>query len=167
MEKTLLRTGDAHLPHKPQRRHRLERVTVVRAYSLVVFMGLSMLIPGNGFAQNYSGQWLGTIIESKNRCENLGKAEPGDYKLTIVHKDNDIMIMENVVQRPYKGIIDPQSPQKVDVYGTYSDDGGYVTERVDIVFDNVSTGSGESTWRWSDGYYQCGGQFRFRLEKIR
>ncbi len=140
---------------------------MVRSYGLIILMGFLLFIPGSLSAQNYSGQWLGTITESTNRCENLGKAEPGDYKLTIVHKNNDIMIMENVVQRPYKGGINTDKPATFVVYGTYNDDGGYVTERVDIVFGDDATGAGESVWRWSDGYYQCGGQFRFELEKIR
>ena len=118
-------------------------------------------------AQDYSGQWLGSITESVNRCERLGKAEPGDYKLTITQKNNDITIMENVVQRPYNGTIDPGKPGEVHVSGAYNDDGGYVTELVDIDFENDSTGAGRSVWYWSDGLHGCGGHFRFTLKKIR
>jgi hypothetical protein len=130
-------------------------------------IGLLLIQPVSVSAGNYSGQWLGTITESKNRCENLGKAEPGDYKLTIVHKDGDIMIMDNVVQRPYKGVINPQRPQKIYVNGAYNEDGGYVTEMVDIVFTDDEKGEGQSVWSWSDGYHQCGGRFKFKLHKIR
>ena len=133
----------------------------------IVLIGLFFMLPATSFSQNYSGQWLGTVTESINRCERLGKAEPGDYKLTIVHQDSDIMIMENVVQRPYTGVISPQRPRNVFVNGTYIDDGGYVTELVDIVFESDSKGQGQSVWRWSDGYYQCGGRFHFDLKKIR
>jgi hypothetical protein len=61
------------------------------------------MLPECVWAQDYSGQWLGKITESHNRCEDLGKDEPGEYKLTIVQKDNEILHMENVVQRPYRG----------------------------------------------------------------
>jgi hypothetical protein len=133
---------------------------------IVLVLGL-WLVPAGVGAQDYSGQWLGTITESQNRCESLGKAEPGDYKLTIVHKDNDILLMENVVQRPYRGVVHPQRPQNVHVQGAYNDDGGYVTEMIDIVFASESAGEGHSVWNWSDGYYACGGRFKFTLEKIR
>ncbi len=133
----------------------------------IILTGVLLIQPLSVLAENYSGQWLGTITESNNRCESLGKAEPGEYKLTIVHKDNEIMIMENVVQRPYKGVINPQRPQNIYVNGAYNEDGGYVTEMVDIVFTDEEKGEGQSVWSWSDGYHQCGGRFKFKLEKIR
>jgi hypothetical protein len=130
-------------------------------------MIIVMLPSARCVAQDYSGQWLGTITESVNRCERLGKAEPGDYKLTIIQKDNDIAIMENVVQRPYNGTLDPGRPGEVQVSGAYNDDGGYVTELVDIEFENDSKGAGRSVWYWSDGLHGCGGHFQFELKKIR
>jgi hypothetical protein len=74
--------------------------------------------------------------------------------------------LENVVQRPYKGIIDPKRPLNLHVNGSYVKDGGYVHEMLDIGFENDSTGEGGSMWQWSDGYYQCGGRFQFNLKKI-
>ena len=118
-------------------------------------------------AQNFSGQWLGNVTESLSRCEGIGKVEPGDYKLTIVHKEAEIMLMENVEQVPYTGIINPKRPRNVFVQGVYNIHGGYVTEMLDIVFDGTQKGRGESVWSWSDGYHQCGGRFKFGLEKIR
>jgi hypothetical protein len=118
-------------------------------------------------AQNYSGTWLATVNDSVSWCKNLGKTEPGDYKLTIVHKGNDITLLENVVQRPYKGIIDPKRPLNLHVNGSYVKDGGYVNEMIDIGFENDSTGMGGSVWQWSDGYFQCGGRFKFDLKRIR
>ncbi len=118
-------------------------------------------------AQDYNGTWLGTVSESVSWCKNIGKAEPGDYKLTIIQDGNDITIMENVVQRPYKGVINPKRPHNVHVNGSYVEDAGYVNEMVDIVFENDSIGKGESAWQWSDGYFQCGGRFKFELKRIR
>ena len=126
-----------------------------------------LMQPGLSYGFDYSGQWLGTITESVNHCKNLGKAEPGEYKLTIRHKGNEIIVMENVVQRPYTGVFNPQQPQIAHVIGTYVDDGGYVTELVDIEFKSDTTGNGKSVWRWSSGYYSCGGNFAFSLVKIR
>lgn len=121
--------------------------------------------PGMSYGLDFTGQWLGTITESINRCDHLGKAKPGDYKLTISHQGNDIVVTENVVQRPYTGVFNPQRPQFAHVQGAYVDNGGYVTELVDIEFDSVTTGKGKSVWRWSGGYYSCGGTFNFTLVK--
>lgn len=134
---------------------------------VILLSGTALMAPVSLGAQNYSGQWLGTIITSHNRCEDLGKAEPGAYKLTIVHKDDEILLMENVVQRPYRGVVNPKRPRNVNVQGAYSVDGGYVTESIDIEFANEHQGSGQSVWSWSDGYHQCGGRFAFELTLIR
>ncbi len=118
-------------------------------------------------AQNYGGTWLAKVNESVTWCKNIGKTEPGDYKLTIVHEGSDITLLENVVQRPYKGFIDPKRPLNLNVNGSYAKDGGYVNEMIDIAFENDNAGKGESAWQWSDGYYQCGGRFQFDLKRIR
>lgn len=124
-------------------------------------------LPTQAMAIDYAGQWLGTIGESINRCEGMGKAEPGDYKLTIIHEGPDITIMENVQQHPYTGVINPDKPLEVFVQGTYVQDGGYVSELITITFTDETRGKGESVWRWSDGYYECGGRFSFVLNRIR
>ena len=98
--------------------------------------------------------------------ESISSTEPGDYKLTIVQKGNDVTLLENVVQRPYRGVINPNRPRNLHVNGSYIKDGGYVNELIDIAFDSDSAGEGGSMWQWSDGYYQCGGRFKFKLEKI-
>jgi hypothetical protein len=138
----------------------------MRAYTLLVL--IVILSPCTVLGADYNGQWLGTIIESIDRCQRLGKGEPGDYKLTIIHEeDGDLTLMENVVQRPYSGVVNPKKPSAAVVQGTYVDDGGYVSEMVNIDFKDESTGRGMSVWSWTDGYHSCGGRFSFTLEKIR
>ena len=136
---------------------------------LRIFLGCFLLLAPAfpAAAQNYSGQWLATVSESVSWCKNLGKTEPGDYKLTIVHKGNDVTLLENVVQRPYKGLIDPKRLLNLHVTGSYAKDGGYVNEMIDMGFENDSAGQGGSVWQWSDGYFQCGGRFKFDLKRIR
>jgi hypothetical protein len=53
------------------------------------------------------------------------------------------------------------------VRGTYADAGGYVTEEVLIQFAGPGSGTGQSVWRWSDGWHQCGGRFLLTLKKKR
>ena len=91
------------------------------------------VLAGPAAAQNYGGTWLAKVNESVSWCKNIGKTETGDYKLTIVHKGNDITLLENVVQRPYKGFIDPARPLNLHVTGSYTKDGGYVNEMIDIL----------------------------------
>ena len=126
-----------------------------RSAALILFISILLVHPVLSHGNDYSGQWLGTITESKNLCKKLGKAEPGDYKLTITQQGEDIVIMENVVQRPYRGRINPERPNFFHVQGSYVDDGGYVSELVDIEFESETAGKGISVWRWSDGYYAC------------
>jgi hypothetical protein len=75
--------------------------------------------------------------------------------------------MENVVKRPYKGFFETDSPGQIQVRGTYADAGGYVTEEVFIKLAESGSGAGQSVWRWSDGWHQCGGRFHFTLKKNR
>ena len=138
----------------------------MKILGICLYSFLLLAMASHVSAQDYNGTWLATVSESVTWCINIGKTEPGDYKLTIVQKGNDITLLENVVQRPYKGFIDPKRPLNLHVNGSYIKDGGYVNEMIDIAFENDSAGKGESAWQWSDGYYQCGGRFKFKLKKI-
>jgi hypothetical protein len=55
-------------------------------------------------------------------------------------------IMENVVQQPPNGTLNPGRPGSIQVSEAYNDDGGYVTEVVGIDFENDSKGTGRSVW---------------------
>jgi hypothetical protein len=136
--------------------------------SLVIFVGFICINPGFSHGLDYSGQWLGTVTKTENSCKkDLGKAKLGDYKLTIMHKGKDLVVMENVVQRPYTGPFNSQQPGIARVHGSYVVDGGYVTESVNVEFVDDATGKGDSVWRWSNGYLACGGRFIFTLVKIK
>ncbi|MGD9971684.1 MAG: hypothetical protein AB7S77_01360 [Desulfatirhabdiaceae bacterium] len=119
----------------------------------------------NADAQDFSGGWTGVITESNTNCKKLGKAEPGEYRLTFIQNGNELTAMENTVKRPYKGIFEEGNPMRIVVRGTYEDKGGYVTEEVILDFTSDRTGNGHSIWGWSDGWFQCGGSFRFSLSK--
>ena len=135
--------------------------------SRLIIAGCLFFLPNLSIAADYSGHWLGTITESVNNCKDLGKAKPGNYKLTIEQEGNDVVIMENIVRRPYTGHFTPEHPQRIHVQGSYSIDGGYVNEMVNIDFEGDAAGKGKSIWRWSDGYFACGGTFSFSLEKLK
>jgi len=118
-------------------------------------------------AQDYSGTWSGVVTESTSDCKNIVKAKPGEYRFTFAQKGDELTIMENVARRPYRGFIEADNPRHVQVRGTYADAGGYVTEEVFIKFAEPGSGTGQSAWRWSDGWHQCGGRFLFTLRKNR
>jgi hypothetical protein len=129
------------------------------AFSLVLACSL------NAAAQNYDGVWTGIVTESKTDCKKVGKAEPGEYKLTFIQQGDELTAMENTNRRPYKGVVEKDNPRSVIVRGTYPETGGYVTEAVRLEFDDDFSGNGYSVWVWSDGWLQCGGNFRFTLLK--
>lgn len=136
--------------------------------SLVILVGIICINPGFSHGLDYGGQWLGTITKTENNCKkDLGKAGLGNYKLTIIEKGKDLVIMENVVKRPYTGAFNFQQQRIARVHGSYVVDGGYVTESVNVEFIDEATGKGDSVWRWSNGYLACGGRFNFTLVKIK
>lgn len=139
----------------------------MRERCLLIACGLILLCSVNAVAQDYGGTWTGVITESTSDCYNIVKAKPGEYQLTFVQKGDELMIMVNVVRRPYRGFIEADSPGHVQVRGTYADAGGYVSEEVYIRFAESNSGTGRSVWRWSDGWHQCGGRFLFTLQKKR
>lgn len=118
-------------------------------------------------AQDFSGLWSGVVTESTSDCKNIVKAKPGEYRLTFAQKGDELTIIENAAKRPYRGFFESDSSGRIQVRGTYADVGGYVTEDVIIVFVDSSSGTGQSLWRWSDGWHQCGGHFIFKLKKSR
>jgi hypothetical protein len=131
----------------------------------LVACSLIMAFPLSASAQDYSGPWTGVVTETTSDCKNIVKAKPGEYQLTIVQEGDELTIMESVARRPYKGFLEADNPRQVQVRGTYADAGGYVTEDVTIKFANSGAGTGQSVWRWSDGWHQCGGRFAFTLKK--
>lgn len=139
----------------------------MRERCLLIACGLILLCSVNAVAQDYGGAWTGVITESTSDCYNIVKAKPGEYRLTFVQKGDELTIMVNTVRRPYKGFLEADNPRQVQVRGTYADAGGYVTEEVLIQFAGPGSGTGQSVWRWSDGWHQCGGRFLLTLKKTR
>lgn len=131
----------------------------------LVACSLIMAFPLSVPAQDYNGTWTGVVTESTSDCKNIVKAKPGEYRLTFVQEGDELTITESVARRPYKGFLEADNPRQVQVRGTYADAGGYVTEDVTIKFANSGSGTGQSVWRWSDGWHQCGGRFAFTLKK--
>jgi hypothetical protein len=132
----------------------------------IAVLGIMWMQPALSHATDYTGQWRGAITEPTKDCKNLGKGKPGEYTLTFVHKGDEFVGMENSVKRPYKGVVNPSRPQFVHLVGSYVTDGGYVMETVDLEFQTETKGIGKSTWRWSNDFFSCGGNFTFALEKI-
>jgi hypothetical protein len=134
---------------------------------LLVGCSVIMACSLNAAAQDYSGTWTGVITESTSDCNKIAKAKPGEYQLTLTQEGDELTIMESAARRPYKGFLEADNPRQVQVRGTYADAGGYITEEVFIKFTESGSGAGQSVWRWSDGWHQCGGRFVFTLKKKR
>lgn len=131
---------------------------------LLVVCTLSLLsVPG--FALDLNGTWKATVTDSLSHCKKLGKYEPGDYIIHITQKGSSISIFDETSQTEYVGAVKQGAPNHVHVRTTDNLHGGYVTELVDIEFENEQAGKGGSVWRWSDGLFECGGSYKFTLLK--
>ncbi|MCG6919053.1 MAG: hypothetical protein LJE88_02820 [Deltaproteobacteria bacterium] len=132
---------------------------------LIVVCTVSLLsVPG--FALDLNGIWNVTVTDSITHCAGAGKGKVGDYTIALTQKGDKITIIGQASQTRYVGEAKQGAPNHVHVHSTDNLHGGYVTELVDIDFDNDQTGKGGSVWRWSDGLYQCGGSYKFTLHKI-
>ena len=134
---------------------------------LLIACSLILTCAVTAAAQDYSGTWTGVVTESTSDCKNIVKANPGEYRLAFVQKGDELTILPSSANRPYRGFIEADNPGRVQVRGVYADAGGYISEEVLIQFTGADTGVGQSAWRWSDGWHQCGGRFRFTLKKGR
>ncbi len=139
----------------------------MREIRLLIACSLVLACSVTADAQDFSGAWAGVVTESTSDCKNIVKGKPGEYRLSFAQKGDELTIIENVARRPYKGFIEADNPGRIQVRGTYADSGGYVTEDVIIKFADSGSGTGQSIWRWSDGWHQCGGRFIFTLKKRR
>jgi hypothetical protein len=137
----------------------------MRELRLLIVCSFILFCSMSATAQDYSGTWSGVVTDSTSDCKSIVKAKPGEYHLTFVQKGDELTIVENVARRPYKGYIEADNPEYIQVRGTYADAGGYITEEVFIKFSESSSGTGQSVWKWSDGWHQCGGRFVFMLKK--
>ena len=116
-------------------------------------------------AQDYSGTWTGTVTEASSSCKNIVKAVPGEYSLTFTQSGNELTIVPSAARRSYRGVLDAAHPGRVQVRGTYPDDGGLISEEVVVNFTGPDSGAGQSAWRWANAWHQCGGRFLFTLKK--
>lgn len=116
-------------------------------------------------AEDLTGDWNATVTESFTYCENLGKDYVGNYSIRITQTGNVISIVgERGIT--WTGIIKNENSKHAHVRATFNKDGGYVTELIDIDFDaSLKEGRGGSVWTWTDGLFQCGGSFKFKLKK--
>ena len=139
----------------------------MRELCMLIVCSFIMFGPTHVDAQDYSGTWAGVVTESTSDCRNIVKAKPGEYQLAFVQKGDELTILEKTARRPYRGFVEADNPRHVQVRGTYADAGGYITEDVLIQFVGASSGTGQSAWKWSAGWHQCGGRFLFTLKKIK
>jgi hypothetical protein len=139
----------------------MQKMRLLLAFSLILTCSVTAV------AQDYGGPWTGVVTESTSDCKNIVKANPGEYRLTFVQKGDELTIVPSTANRPYRGFIEADNPGHVQVRGVYADAGGYISEEVSIRFAGAGAGTGQSVWRWSDGWHQCGGRFLFTLKKNR
>lgn len=135
--------------------------------TVLIMMSVMLVATCTAVAQDaFTGQWIAEVTESTTHCERIGKDLLGEYHLTFNLEGTELTLQGQRDHVTYHGILNPADPLKAHVQATYNEDGGYVTELVDIAFsEDGASGQGGVTWRWSDGLHQCGGSFLFILKR--
>jgi len=116
-------------------------------------------------AGDYGGVWKAHVTESMTTCEEIGRDKVGEYTIEIFQSEKKVIVQ---AQRPnvrYTGKFLADDPNAIHLNSTYEEDGGYVTELVDLFFENGATAHGNVVWTWSDGLYTCGGTYQFNLKR--
>ena len=115
--------------------------------------------------KNLFDTWSTTYNQDVSKTHELGEYPFCGYRDTIN------LIVNHIVKNNHKTVVDMGVGSGVLSKQLY-DKGHFIigvdfsTKMIDIAFDSDSAGQGGSMWQWSDGYYQCGGRFKFDLKKI-
>lgn len=116
-------------------------------------------------ADEFGGIWEAEVTKEMTVCEEIGRDKVGHYTIEVFQSDKNLIVQ---AQRPnvrYFGKFLEDNPMAAHLQSTYEEDGGYVTELVDMVFNDESSASGDVVWTWSDGVYSCGGTYSFVLNR--
>lgn len=137
----------------------------MKKLNILICVFTLLLIANGAFAEDLSGKWLADVTSAETQCEDLGWDPVGNYTIEIFKGEKSIII---VPQRPhvrYVGKFLTDMPNKAHLRATYMKDGGYLTEIVDITFENSQSATGKTLWQWSDGVFACGGSYSFVLKR--
>lgn len=134
--------------------------------NIITIMALFILLAAfPAMAGDYGGTWKAEVTESLTACEDLGRDFVGHYTIEVFQSKDNLIVQ---AQRPnvrYIGKLKAENPNMAHLQATYTKDGGYVTELVDIEFEGGVAAKGGVVWRWSDGVYACGGSYTFVLTR--
>jgi len=138
---------------------------IMRNIQIVILALVVILAAPIALAGDYGGTWKAEVTESKTTCKDLGRDSVGHYTIEIFQSRDNLIVQAERPNVRYVGKLVPDNPNKAHLQATYIKDGGYVTELVDIEFEDGKAAKGGVVWRWSDGVYACGGNFRFILTR--
>ena len=131
---------------------------------LILISAIVLLLTASpAIAGDYGGTWQAEVTESLTTCEDLGRDFVGQYTIEVYQSKDNLIVQAERPNVRYVGKLMTDNHNKAHLQATYIKDGGYVTELVDIDFDDSQTAQGRVLWRWSDGVYACGGSFSFVL----
>ena len=114
---------------------------------------------GTNTAINASGTWRFQDTSVWDSCDPNPQLEVNTCTVT----QNGTNVTFEVDGNTFTGTIN--SPT-ITVSGTYTENGGNVTQDITVTLSSTTSGIGTSTWDWSDGANNCSGGSDFTFRKV-
>jgi hypothetical protein len=106
-----------------------------------------------------TGTWRYSDTDAWDTCDPNAPIETGTCSVTQ-NGDNVTIVIDGIA---YTGSIIDSTAY---VSGSYSENGGTVTQDIIVMLSSNSAGEGTSNWIWTDGYNSCDGGSEFTYEKV-
>jgi len=138
-------------------------------YPLIALLSC-LLAPSVLFAGEYDGQWLATVNKASSTCKSIGRAIEGDYDAVIKQEQGQTLTLTvTKTGTVFHGIKlksgSEKDPHLMRLVASYLEEAGIISQEMNIEMIDTNSGTGDTTWSWSDGLMICGGQYTFTLKR--
>ena len=121
-------------------------------------------------AGEYDGLWLATVHKAFSTCKTIGRAIEGDYDAVIKQEQGQTLTLTvtktGTVFHGLKLKTDAaDNSYLMRLVASYLEEAGIISQKMNIEMTDADSGTGSTTWSWSDGLMICGGQYTFTLKR--
>lgn len=136
-------------------------VSLLAPIILVFIFAPSLLSAGE-----FDGKWIAKVKDSTSACKHIGVEFQDYYDVLIKQGEgNTITLTVETTGKVYQGVRQAANPNYIHLMGSFLKDAGIVTQYFDLQMADSNSGMGGSVWTWSNGMYNCGGSYKFTLER--